>query len=379
MRLAVVCAALLYGSAVYAQDAQLCESVLRVSPTQQGISYRYLSEAGAYLDLFCRQRFTDYTQASSFAGRAGLSVPLLDGLFSFSAGARSNSSSFKSEYDSQCSRIQSASGREERLLDLKQTYDSSIYQTWLGCVDIVAGQKPMFVFVSPQDDTGQRWLVNFRFKLQSFRPIKILSILPSTLRCELGGGGAVESREITSSSFAIECEKAGPSTLRATFQTSEGTVQNVEIPGVQLETDVQRLERRLAPGLVPKGAILSFEARTCPSGWRAYPQAQGRFVLGLTPELGVGFGKLSVDQPSGTGGAESARLTMNNIPAHQHATQGGVQRGNAIWGDSGLMSVIFGTQMGQAYASNTSPAGKSPPDPIDTFPPYVALLYCVKE
>ena len=67
---------------------------LKVGPSQQAASYIYESQATSYFSLLCSQHLTDYSQAQSFAGKAGLSIPVMDDLFNFSAAAKGDTSTF---------------------------------------------------------------------------------------------------------------------------------------------------------------------------------------------------------------------------------------------------------------------------------------------
>ncbi|SIT58791.1 hypothetical protein BQ8794_60100 [Mesorhizobium prunaredense] len=64
------------------------------------------------------------------------------------------------------------------------------------------------------------------------------------------------------------------------------------------------------------------------------------------------------------------------MPSHKHATMTGVTAGRGNWGDGSLGPSVFGTSMGSAYQSYTSPVGSNAGVPI--VPPYVALLLCRK-
>ncbi|MDR6306446.1 hypothetical protein GGQ85_004178 [Nitrobacter vulgaris] len=126
------------------------------------------------------------------------------------------------------------------------------------------------------------------------------------------------------------------------------------------------------------GMIAGFEANKCPEGWKVYTKAQGRFLLGINEKDKAP--KLSAIAPGATGGADSQTLTMKNIPAHYHLLDLGTLNNDARYGQGEEYSrAVYGTQRNKAFLSKTSTAGQESPDPISLIPPYVGLLFCIKD
>jgi len=109
---------------------------------------------------------------------------------------------------------------------------------------------------------------------------------------------------------------------------------------------------------VPSGAVMPFDLASCPSGWSSYNSAQNRTIVGSGGSYGRGS----------TGGASTVTLTVAEMPSHNH----GVDAGSASFGpgDWYLGSANNNNDNWSEYTGGGQPH--------NNMPPYIALLYCVK-
>ncbi len=127
-------------------------------------------------------------------------------------------------------------------------------------------------------------------------------------------------------------------------------------------------------GSIPSGAIMAFDLGSCPSGWSIYTKAQGRFVLGFLP--GVGLAYPDYGYVGSTGGQETYTLSsVNQLPRFQVSFT--LPIGDRV--QSNLASNNDGHEIAdRANTTYTSTVGAASPDPYQIMPPYVTELYCKK-
>jgi hypothetical protein len=127
-----------------------------------------------------------------------------------------------------------------------------------------------------------------------------------------------------------------------------------------------------AVSAVPSGSVVAFRAVSCPQGWSPYQRASGRVIVGTGSVPGKDF----LFEESG--GQVSLRLTVANLPPHQHDTALAIGEANrAAFGLSTTKPAVFGTQIAPLTTALTSSVGDG--SPIQTLPPFVVLLYCEKK
>ncbi|MEM1008743.1 MAG: hypothetical protein AAGJ35_07020, partial [Myxococcota bacterium] len=79
----------------------------------------------------------------------------------------------------------------------------------------------------------------------------------------------------------------------------------------------------LATDLIPAGAVMAFDRTSgCPDGWSEFTAGSGRMIVGVGKRVGVdGSFKLWADSDGSvyeTGGAETHKLTVSQMPRHGH-------------------------------------------------------------
>ncbi|WP_139792901.1 hypothetical protein [Pseudophaeobacter leonis] len=124
-----------------------------------------------------------------------------------------------------------------------------------------------------------------------------------------------------------------------------------------LEERIQKLENILIAG-IPRNAVVAFDQPNCPAGWDPYHHADGRFILGLGDDNSLGA----------TGGSETHRLTIEEMPTHDH--------GAVFGGDGGKAGMLNEWSYHASGYERMRPAGGGRAH--DNMPPFIVLIYCKK-
>jgi microcystin-dependent protein len=160
---------------------------------------------------------------------------------------------------------------------------------------------------------------------------------------------------------------------------------------VELENENGRLKERLETAMsnnFPPGAVLA-SRRKCPEGWSDVKELAGRVVLGE----GAGFGKNGeplTPRVAGTSeGNERIKLTVGNLPSHNHRISTGTNpigwRDDLAGGEikGGIDSTFMDTDPnirrdgGQGILPSVlENTGNG--DAIEIMPPFYVLAYCEK-
>jgi microcystin-dependent protein len=117
---------------------------------------------------------------------------------------------------------------------------------------------------------------------------------------------------------------------------------------------------------LPKDSVLAFNRSRCPLGWVPLSKAAGRVIVGV----GAGEG-LTGRALFELGGEEKHILTEAEMPSHSHTVAIG-RADTSIAGDK-LPYIAHPNQR----AWKTDSRGGS--QPHNNMPPFIALLYCIKE
>lgn len=114
--------------------------------------------------------------------------------------------------------------------------------------------------------------------------------------------------------------------------------------------------------LLPSGIIVIWSGfiNQIPQGWQLYEELKDKFVLGAGQNYPVGA----------IGGEKEHRLTVDEMPSHDHGVSGAMR--------NGIQGSGFGSGANQFNNTNfrTSPAGGD--QPHNNMPPYYALAYIIK-
>lgn len=121
----------------------------------------------------------------------------------------------------------------------------------------------------------------------------------------------------------------------------------------QLALQAAQTAQRAATIATPSGAVLAFNRSSCPDGWSQFAPASGRFVLGTAANIALGTRRGRADIP--TDGA------------HEHGVRGGRAPGGGRFGNDNNDD-----HWATSTAGSHNHGGNN-------MPPYVALLYCVRD
>lgn len=115
-------------------------------------------------------------------------------------------------------------------------------------------------------------------------------------------------------------------------------------------------------------AIVAFDSDSCPSGWEEAKELAGRVVIGS------GFGDgLTPRAREETGGEESVKLDVSQMPSHSHMVRIRSQVVKPhLTGNNDSFRVATGSDVDQ-----TLPSGMG--GSHNNMPPYIAQLYCRKK
>lgn len=192
---------------------------------------------------------------------------------------------------------------------------------------------------------------------------------PGAFTCRGTLAGAKDGSGITTDALNMQCS-------RHTTKDDNGVIL---APGASISINtpqgsfnyyfkqlkaVEPLPALPAGAAITPGAILAFEGR-CPIGWDEYKRAAGRVVIGAGQ--GKGLSKRGVGD---VGGAESVKLSIAEMPKHDHG---------AIIG--GLPGATEGMNEGGPHNAGyreykQSSGGQSA---HENMPPFITLQYCVKK
>ena len=138
---------------------------------------------------------------------------------------------------------------------------------------------------------------------------------------------------------------------------------------------------------IPKGAVLAFDrSEGCPTGWRTFAPATARFIVGAGTTFEGGLSRdndgqpLSPKAPREAKGQENHKLLKAELPAEPVQITVFQSPEGSLGGGYPIHRFIGGDGIGATGAfveKNSKPLGRG--EPYSTLPPYIALLYCVKE
>ncbi len=156
----------------------------------------------------------------------------------------------------------------------------------------------------------------------------------------------------------------------------------------KVKTEVDTL-RSLAT--IPSGAVLAFDTLSptvpaeCPEGWRSHRELRGRMIVGAgvhsnTDENGIELSKHTIGD---TGGAETHKLGKAELPPHEHNVGEFIGGGADQRVGGGPYTYVFPHgSIKPPHTPGNFVSGKTSgllARAHNNMPPYLALLYCIKE
>lgn len=125
--------------------------------------------------------------------------------------------------------------------------------------------------------------------------------------------------------------------------------------------------------IVPDGAVIAFDRRDgCPRGWSQFNAGISRVIVGAGKPRSLPSGGvdtvLSAREFNEAGGEETVRLTLDQMPTHDH---GGLFAGDG--NQAGMLNEW--TYHAAGYEQIRAQGGSQP---HNNMPPFIALYYCKK-
>lgn len=230
--------------------------------------------------------------------------------------------------------------------------------TWAGgAILVLAGVAFYFLFGQTSKEITEEVRATVTAKMNDYFIEKELSDRLSALI------GAQIASAVASDSTATLISNAVSEAVTAKVTAEADMIIDQKV--AQLASSLQRDDPAALLGRMLNGAVVAFTSGTCPEGWIQYAPGNGRFLLGAASAAAIGQ----------QGGSDSIRLTVENLPAHQHDTQLGTL--GAIWGLGEVKgNAIAGSSAGSFATALTSPAGMSAP--LSILPPYSSVWFCQK-
>ena len=121
----------------------------------------------------------------------------------------------------------------------------------------------------------------------------------------------------------------------------------------------------------PTGAIIAFNASSCPSGWSYVSALAGRTIIGS----GQGNG-LTNRNLYDWGGEESHSMSVNELVPHQVTMNFGASQKGGSGNGYAYSDNAGGSSVRATYVKTSNTVGNG--QPFNVMMPYFTLLYCQK-
>ena len=162
------------------------------------------------------------------------------------------------------------------------------------------------------------------------------------------------------------------------LSTLKKNVEEIKQTANQAASEIRKKEEEIISSLnekaykqlalVPTGAVMAFNLDKCPDGWKELRQAFGRTVIGV----GEGMG-LTPRELGQIGGAETHKMTIEELVPHSHKVHGTNNKGTPGHPDNKGME--YGKYFRDYADTSTIGNGKD----FNIMQPWVAYLYCEKQ
>ena len=148
-------------------------------------------------------------------------------------------------------------------------------------------------------------------------------------------------------------------------------VKQVTQPITKMNDSFARRVKALEKITIPTGTVLAFDRTTCPKGWEEYIKAAGRTIVGAGQRSGSKTQRNVGEQ----GGEELHKLTVEELPVHDHNIKGAASGSMLSWYESRSVGAVPHEDLELNSPYNWSAGGNQA---HNNMPPYVVLLYCTK-
>jgi len=156
--------------------------------------------------------------------------------------------------------------------------------------------------------------------------------------------------------------------------TTEATQEIKRILSEEEDKTIENLRERANKQfamLVPKGAVMAFNLESCPTGWEKAEFTNGRFIIGVGESEG-----LTPKNLLNKGGEEKHKLTIAEMPSHNHEWKG-VRSDRPD--DRGFGGSEKNVHMAPGHSINNIGQYQGGGQSHNNMPPFVALLFCEKQ
>lgn len=125
---------------------------------------------------------------------------------------------------------------------------------------------------------------------------------------------------------------------------------------------------------ISDGGISAFNSETCPVGWRAFTEADGRSLIG-TGYFDTIHAGITLYKTGDKGGEAMHKLTVEELPSHTHNRPIVQHICSACHYNLGLAKIASGTSY---WSQNVQSAATGGDQPHNNMSPYQAVKFCIK-
>ena len=161
------------------------------------------------------------------------------------------------------------------------------------------------------------------------------------------------------------------SKIASNLSADPSFVKQVTRPIAEMNDSFAQRVKALEKITIPTGTVLAFDRTTCPKGWEEYIKAAGRTIVGASQRSGSKTQRNVGEQ----GGEELHKLTVEELPVHDHNIKGAASGKILGWYESSPVGAMPHEDSKLNSPYNWSAGGNQA---HNNMPPYVVLLYCAK-
>lgn len=274
-------------------DTEICKTVLESGIRSTYSVYTDQEKYDYYKARLCRVDFDQYDSYSSTVKSRGLSIETADALLGLSGNRNDRRSNFQQKYRKYCQSDLSDSEFRSRFSSRVSRIETALASSFNRCIRnhldvyLATEKQGIYIYVTPQRD-----FATFNVRVERNRnvvpdDITISNFVPDgEVICTRNGKIIDPGESIRLNKFSMTCRKDPEAAVSFAIETAgEGVSNEVFLPEskdtiYQLEVKVEQLTA-LILDLAPLGRVSAFNRKECPSGWKEYAPAYGRFIRGI--------------------------------------------------------------------------------------------------
>lgn len=199
-------------------------------------------------------------------------------------------------------------------------------------------------------------------RLRKALPVVVTLLLPSSLSAQEMSTGTHDLKADTNAiAQMMDAKNTAVLAILQAMTTCQAKLRFYK-PGAAADAD-----GCAEPPSLPSSTIAAFNLARCPTGWNELPGLAGRFVVGVGT---LGTDSYALGQ---TGGSSRHRLTVAEMPSHNHGFVDRYPGRSAPVQDNGETSKEV-IEIDRSAVTERNGGGL----PHENRPPFVALRYCIK-